>query len=291
MVFNGLPEVFEDRVHDAEIYMLKRIYDSLQFLTILPMVQNKAGLFSNYIHGDVDVGKPMYTNNGVNFNQIKFAQGKATSGQTLPAGYMYHANTRNKEKGTYESDLLSFYNAAVVQFADYYEEQYANAIVNGGRVSTAELAPWDTAENVIDNEITLDDEMRYNAKDDRTGYAPNTAIVSRKTKLIIDRALRKEDYESNWNYVASNKLEEGDFCIFDRFNPGATIQKYANPEYSIVQALVEDGVTKTEEGEPIPKAFINVDVRSNKPQTEEHYVWAESNVNIHDKNGFLIIRA
>ena len=289
MVFNGLPEVFDDKVQDAEIYMQKRIYNSLQFLTILPMNQNKTGLFSNYMHGDVEVGKPRYTNNGINFNEIKFGKGKAAGGQTLPMGFMYNANTRNKDRGTFESELLSFYNSAVVSLADFYEETYANALIKGGRQSTIELASWDTAENIINNELALDDEMRYNAKDERTGYAPNTAIVSRKTKLTITQALRKEDYESNWNYIPSNKVSDGIFAIFDSFNPGASIQKFADPDYSIVQALAENGITKTEEGEPIPKSFINVDVRSSRPQAEEYYVWAESNVNMQDSNGFLIV--
>lgn len=291
MVFNGLPEVFEDRVQNAELYMQKRIYDSLQFLSILPMEQNETGLFSNYIHGDVDVGKPMYTNNGITFNEIKFGQGKTVGGQTLPNGYMYNASTRNKQKGTYESDLLSFYNASVVQFADFYEEEFAKSILKGGRKSSVELNEWDTAEHIIDNELTLDDEMRYDSKDNRTGFAPNTAIVSRKTKLDIEQALRVEKYESNWNYISSNRVPDGKFAIFDSFNPGANIQKYADPDYSIVQSLEDNGIDiPTEDGEPIPKAFMNVDVRSDKrPQNEEHYVWAEANLNMRDSNGFLIV--
>ena len=53
MVFNGLPEVFPDKVQNAELYMQKRIYDSLQFLTVLPVIQNESGLFSNYMAGNV----------------------------------------------------------------------------------------------------------------------------------------------------------------------------------------------------------------------------------------------
>jgi len=290
MVFNGLPEVFDDRVQNAELYMQKRIYESLKFLSILPMEQNETGLFSNYIHGDVEVGKPMYTNNGITFNEIKFGQGKSVGGQTLPNGYMYNVSTRSKQKGTYESDLLSFYNASVVQFADFYEEEFAKSILKGGRQSSVGLEQWDTAEHIIDNELTLDDEMRYDSKDNRTGYAPNTAIVSRKTKLDIEQALRVEKYDSNWNYISSNRVPDGVFAIFDRFNPGANIQKYADPEYSMIQALADNGIDKTEDGEPIPKAFINADVRSNRrPQNEEHYVWAEANLNMRDSNGFLIV--
>ena len=107
---------------------------------------------------------------------------------------MYNANTRNKERGTYESDLLSFYNASVTQLADFYEEKYAENILAGGRQSAITLASWDTAENIINNELLLEDEMRYDANDNRTGYAPNTAIVSRATKLAIEQAGLKDDY-------------------------------------------------------------------------------------------------
>lgn len=291
MVFNGLPEVFPDKVQNAEIFMQKRIYDSLQFLTVLPMVQNETGLFSNYLAGNVNVGKPLYTNNGINFNQIKFDKGDVVGGQTLPNGYMYSANTRDKQRGTFESNLLSFYNASVVELADFYEQQFAEAILSGGRQSTVELASWDSAENIIDNELLLDDEMRYDAKDNRTGYAPNTAIVSRKTKLTIQQALRREDYESNWNYIASNRLSNDDFIAFDSFNPGGSIQKYADPDYSIIQSLENDGITETEDGEAIPKAFINVKVSTpEEPQVENYFVWAEANFNMENSNGFLIVK-
>ena len=290
MVFNGLPEVFPDKVQNAELYMQKRIYDSLQFLTVLPVIQNESGLFSNYMAGNVEVGKPRYTNNGINFNEIKFDKGSTVAGQTLPIGFMYNANTRNKQRGTYESDLLSFYNESVTQLADFYEEKYAQMILTGGRQSNISLSPWDTAEHIIDNELDLEDEMRYDANDNRTGFKPNTAIVSRRTKLTIEKALRLEKYESNWDYIASNRLADGDFAIFDINNPGAAIHKFADPDYSIAQTLEDADITTTEEGEPLPKAFINVDIRSGRPQAEEHYVWAESNVHMRNSNGFLILR-
>lgn len=289
-MFNGLPEVFPDKVQNAELYMQKRIYEALQFLSILPMEQNKTGLFSNYIHGDINVGKPLYTNNGITFNEIKFGKGQTVGGQTLPMGYKYVANTRDKDRGQYESNLLSFYNAAIVQLADFYEEQFANAILSGGRQSTGTLESWDTAEHIIDNELTLDDEMRYNSDDTRTGFAPNTAIVSRKTKLTIEQALRKEKYESNWTYISSNQVADNKVAIFDQFNPGGSIQKFADPDYSIIQALADDGITTTEEGEPIPKAFINIsEDKTGRPQTVDYYVWAEANFNMRDSNGFLIV--
>jgi len=295
MVFNGLPEVFDDKVQNAELYIQKRIYETLKFLSLLPINQNETGLFSNYLNGEIELGDPLYTNNGITFNEIKFGKGQTVGGQTLPIGFMYKANTRNKQRGRYESDLLSFYNEAVIKIADFCEDKYSKSIMAGGRQHdpTVTLNNWDTAENIIDNELIIEDEMMYNTNDDRTGFSPNTAFVSRKTKLTIDAALRKENYESNFNYIASNKVAQGKFCFFDVNNPGATIEKYADPEYSVVQTLADDNITEiaTDNGTvPIPPAFLNIsEVNPNRPQVVENYIWAESNVNMRDSNGFLII--
>ena len=291
MAFNGLPAVFDDKVQNDQIYVQKRIYQALKFLNLLPVEQNPTGLFTNYLNGDIQVGAPVYTNNGIDFNEIKFGQGQSVGGQTLPLGYMYHANTRDKQRGRYDSQLESFYNASVVKIADFFEEKYSQAILAGGRQSTATLKAWTSASNIIENELTIDDEMRYDSNDNATGYAPNSALVSRADKLAIEKALRKEDYTPNFNYIASHKIQDGDMAFFDSANPGATIEKYADPEYNIVQALENDGITTTEDGTVIPPAFINVkEEETGRPQTVDYYIWVESNLNMRDSNGFLIVK-
>lgn len=291
MAFNGLPAVFEDKVQNDQLYVQKRIYSALKFLNLLPVEQNDTGLFTNYLNGDIQVGDPMYTNNGIDFNEIKFGNGQTVGGQTLPMGYIYHANTRDKQRGRYESQLESFYNSAVVKIADFFEEKYADAIIKGGRASTATLKAWTSASNIIENELIIDDEMRYDANDNATGYAPNSVLVSRADKLSIEKALRKEDYTPNFNYIASHKISNGDMAFFDSQNPGAIIEKYADPEYNVVQALENDGLTQLEDGTAIPKAFINVkEEETGRPQTVDYYVWVESNLNMRDSNGFLIVK-
>ena len=291
MAFNGLPSVFADKVQNDQLYVQKRIYQALKFLTLLPVEQNETGLFTNYLNGDIQTGEPQYTNNGIDFNEIKFGQGQTVGGQTLPLGYMYHANTRDEQRGRYESNLQSFYNASVVKIADFFEDKYATAVLDGGRASTATLKAWTSASNIIENELAIDDEMRYDANDNATGFAPNTALVSRADKLAIEKALRKEDYTPNFNYIASHKISDGDMAFFDINNPGATIEKYADPEYNVIQALADDGITETEDGTPIPAGFINVkEDKTGRPQTVDYYVWVESNLNIRDSNGFLIVK-
>ena len=291
MAFNGLPSVFSDKVQNDQLYVQKRIYQALKFLTLLPVEQNDTGLFTNYLNGDIQTGEPQYTNNGIDFNEIRFGQGQTVGGQTLPLGYMYRANTRDKERGRYDSNLQSFYNASVVKIADFFEDKYCTAVLDGGRASTATLKAWTSASNIIENEITIDDEMRYDSNDNATGYAPNTVLVSRADKIKIDQALQKEDYTPNFNYIASHKISNGDMAFFDANNPGATIEKYADPEYNVVQALLNDGISESEDGTPIPQGFINVkEDKTGRPQTVDYYVWVESNLNMRDSNGFLIVK-
>ena len=292
MAFNGLPSVFDDKVQNTELYVQKRIYQSLKFLNLLPVEQNETGLFTNYLNGEVELSNPMYTNNGIDFSEIKFGQGQIVGGQTLPIGFMYRANTRDKQRGKYDSNLQSFYNASVVKMADFFEAEYANAILNGGRTSSATLKAWTSAANIIENEILIDDEMRYDANGNATGYAPNIALVSRADKIKIESALRKENYNnSNFEYIASHKVASGDMVFFDSANPGGSIEKYADPEYSIIQSMADDGITEAEDGTPIPAAFINIKSEDvGRPQTVDNYIWAESNLNIKDSNGFLIVK-
>lgn len=290
MVFNGLPAVLPDKVQNDQLYVQKRIYNALKFLNLLPVEQNETGLFTNYINGNIEVADPQYTNNGIDFNEIKFGEGQTVGGQTLPMGFVYHANTRDKQRGRYESNLQAFYNAAVVKLADFFEDKYSSSILNGGRASTATLKAWTSASNIIENELAIDDEMRYDSNDNATGYAPNTALVSRADKLSIEKALRKEDYTPNFNYIASHKISNGNMAFFDSDNPGAVIEKFADPEYNIVQALAEDGITETEDGTQIPPAFINLkEEETGRPQTVDYYLWVESNLNMRDSNGFLIV--
>ena len=185
-MFNGLPAVFDDKVQNTELFVQKRIYNSLQFLTMLPIEQNETGLFTNYIEGNTELCEPLYTNNGITFNEIKFGQGQTVGGQTLPIGFMYNANTRDKQRGTYESNLLSFYNEAVVKIADFYEDKYAKAIMAVGRQSEVQLADWDTAENIIDNEIE-----NYKYKNNISRFKKGE-----KQKVIDDVESNNVDYKN-----------------------------------------------------------------------------------------------
>lgn len=286
MAFNGLPALFDDKVQNTELFVQKRIYEALTLLNLLPVNQNPTGLFTNYINGDVELGDPEYSNNNITFNEIKFGQGQTVGGQTLPIGFKYAANTRDEQRGKFDSNLMSFFNSAVVKMADFYEEKFMTELQNGARTSN-NTPDFTDAEAIIDTELTLDDEMRYDSGGNATGYAPTIALVSRATKLDVDKALRKEDYESNFQYVASNKLTDNDLILFDGNNPAVTVEKYADPDYSVIQSLENDGVSVAEAG-VIPQAFLNLKAEdTGRPQTIDYYIWAEANLNVLNSNGIL----
>ena len=55
--------------------------------------------------------------------------------------------------------------------------------------------------------------------------------------------------------------------------------------------MINDGFSESEDGTPIPEGFINIEEdRTGRPQTVDYYVWAESNLNMRDSNGFLIVK-
>lgn len=289
-MFNGLPQFFADKEQNEELYVQKLIYESITFLKYLQMNQNPEGLFSSYISDSVEVADPEYTGNNVDYNEIRFNEGKVINGKITPKGFMYKANTRLEQEGKLDNTLMSFYNNAVMKIADFYESQYATSVFAGGRASTIQLSAWDTAENIINNEIALDDEMRYDANDNATGFRPTTAIVSRKDRLKIEQGLRKENYnDNNFTYVSSNKVPNGKMVLFQEGNAGAVIEKFTDPNYSVIQQMADDGI-RTAEGEVIPQAFLNLStVTPNRPQTRYYYIWAESAMNIFNSNGFLVV--
>ena len=71
-----IPRLFEERVHNLEFYAQKRIYQSLKLLNRLPMNQNVAGEFTNYIGAKPEdvIGDVISTGDGLDFNEIAFGE-------------------------------------------------------------------------------------------------------------------------------------------------------------------------------------------------------------------------
>ena len=74
----------------------------------------------------------------------------------------------------------------------------------------------------------------------------------------------------------------------DLENPTATIEKYADPNYSIIAQLETEPEVNSDLLMELPQSFINVKMTEpDEPQRSYVYVFAEANVNILEPNGIM----
>ena len=76
----------------------------------------------------------------------------------------------------------------------------------------------------------------------------------------------------------------------DLNNPTCTIEKYADPNYSVVAALEAEPELNSDVAMDLPQSFINVKMTEpDEPQRSYVYVWAESGLNILEPSGIAYI--
>lgn len=278
-----LPHYFENRVHNLEIYAQKRVYEQLKLLNKLPLVQNVAGEFTNYVTSNDDViGDVLSTGDGLDFNEIKFGEPSAYRGATLPKGFMFKMNNRLADVGRLDSTLQVFLNKATSKLVNYYDKAFIGGLAAGaGNTTTTinEITSSSTGSDVIENELTIIDAMEA-VEDVDTGFTPNTIFLPRAQSTAVKIALAKNDLldDSYFEYVATNAVPSGHYLAMDLNNPSATIEKYADPAYSIIaQMEAEQNAVVAE----LPPSFVNVKMTEpDEPQRSYVYVFAEANVNI-----------
>jgi hypothetical protein len=294
-----IPRLFDERVHNLEFYAQKRIYSQLKLLNKLPMVQNIAGEYTNYVSTDpADViGDVISTGDGLDFNEIKFGEPSQVRGATIPKGYMFKMNSRLADKGRLDATLQVFMNKAVSTLANFYDKAYLNALHTGaGATAPVDLETIDstsTGIDVISNELKIIDAMEVKS-DVETGFTPTTVFLPRADATAIKIALAKSNLldDSNFEYVGvpSSILSSGHKIVVDMNNPTATIEKYADPNYSVIASLEQEPELNSELLMNLPQSFINVKMTEpDEPQRSYVYVWAESGINILEPNGIMYI--
>lgn len=294
-----IPNLFEERVHNLEFYAQKRIYNQLELLNKLPMVQNVAGEFTNYISGEPDdvIGDVITTGDGLDFNEIKFGEASQVRGATIPKGYMFKINSRLEDVGRLDATLQVFMNRAVSTLANFYDKAYLTALSQGaGATSPSDLKTIDgdsTGVDVIENELKIIDAMEVK-NDADTGFTPTTIFLPRADATAIKIALAKSNLldDSNFEYVgvSTSIIGSGHKVVMDMNNPTATIEKYADPNYSIISSLESEPEMNNNLLMQLPQSFINVKMTEpDEPQRSYVYLWAESNVNILEPNGIMYI--
>ncbi len=294
-----IPYLFDERKQNLEVYAQKKIYSTLKLLNKLPLVQNPSGNFTNYVSDDpTDVtGDAISTADGMDYNEIKFGEPSAYRGSTVPKGYMFKMNTRLEDQGKMDATLQVFMNKAVANLATYYDKLYLSSLSNGaGAVAPQGLntiTSSSTGIEVLENELKIIDAMEVK-NDTETGFTPNTCFLPRADALAIKLALAKSNLldDSNFEYIGvpAASIGSGHKLVMDMNNPTATVEKFADPNYSVIAQLEQEPEMNTELLMQLPSSFINIKmVEPNEPQRSYIYVFAESNVNILEPNGIMYI--
>jgi len=296
-----IPEMFEERVHNLEFYAQKQIYNRIQLLNKLPMVQNVSGEFTNYIgdnNPDDVKGNVISTGDGLDFNEISFGEPSMYRGATVPKGFMFKMNSRLEDKGRLDATLQVFMNKAIGKLANFYDKLYMDSLAAGaGITSVSDLKTINssaTGVDVIENELRIINAME-NVNGVDTGLTPTTVFLPRADKLAIDIALAKSDLidDSNFEYIATSGVAANKKIIMDLDTPTCTIEKFADPKYSVISQFEtesETGRVYNTAGDVLPQSFINVKMTEpNEPQRSYIYLFAESGLNILEANGIMYI--
>jgi hypothetical protein len=293
-----IPRLFEERVHNLEFYAQKRIYQSLKLLNRLPMNQNVAGEFTNYIGAKPEdvIGDVISTGDGLDFNEIAFGEPSKVRGAVNAKGFMFPLNTRLEQKGRLDSTLQVFMNKAVAQLSNFYDKTYFDALKAGAGVTSISglntIDSSSTGIDVLENELKMIDAIEVQ-NDNETGFTPNVVFAPRADVQAIKIALAKSNLldDSNFEYVgvSSSILSSGKKIIMDLNNPTCTIEKFADPTYSIIARMEQEAELNSQLTD-LPQSFINVKMTEpDKPQTQYVYVWAESGLNILEPSGIAYI--
>ena len=289
-----IPRLFDERTHNLEFYAQKRVYNTLKLLNRLPLVQNVSGEFTNYVSSDAaDVtGDVISTGDGLDFNEIKFGEPSAYRGATLPKGYMFKMNSRFADVGRLDATLQVFLNKSVAKLANFYDKAFLGALTAGAGATAptlTQIGATSTGIDVIENELKIIDAMEVK-NDQDTGFTPNTIFLPRADATAIKIALAKSNLldDSNFEYVGTNAIAANHYLAMDLNNPTATIEKYADPNYSIIAQLEQEPEMDSDLLMQLPQSFINVKMTEpNEPQRSYVYVFAEANVNILEPNGLM----
>ena len=296
-----LPLLFEERAHNLEIYAQKQIFNRMAILNELPMNQNIAGEFTNMLaseNPDVKTGNPITTSEGVDFTEIKFGEPSELRGSTKPKGFMYRMSKRVADRGRLDSTLQIFINKSIGRIINYYDDLFMKGLLAGsGATAPDDLTPISediTGFEVLANEIKIKDAMEFQ-NDNDTGFSPNKMYLNRKDALYVKLALTEAGLtdESEFEYVPTAKLAQGTQIARDTDNPTATIEKYADPDYSILarmEAESKSGRLYDENGNQVPPSFINIKISEpDEPQRSNYYIFTEAGLNIMEPSGIMTI--
>jgi len=290
-----LPKDYFLRGHNKEYYVQEQIYKKLRFLNELPMVQNETGEFTNYIiDNNVDtIGDPITIAEGVEFNEISFGKPSTKRGATIAKGFMFKWTDKMARQGRLNANMQIFLTKAVASMTQFYDKTFLSAFAAAaGASAPSNLSDW--GEETIDcmaDEIYICDAMEAGGD---SGFKATTVFLSRADYLARQLYMKSFNgkIESELNYIPmGSALSTGTGIVVDASTPVATIEKYADQNYSVVrQAELKAEKAGTLDNLKVPESFINIwEPEPRVPGVHEVYLWAEANVNVVEPKGIMVI--
>lgn len=291
-----LPKDYFLRGHNKEYYVQEQIYKKLRFLNELPMVQNETGEFTNYvIDNDVDtMGDPITIAEGVEFNEISFGKPSSKRGATIAKGFMFKWTDKMARQGRLNANMQIFLTKAVAKMVSFYDKNFLEGYsAAAGATAPASLTDWSDSTDIdcIADEIYICDAMEAGGD---SGFKATTMYLSRADALARQLYMKSFEgkIESELNYVSmGSALPTGTAIVVDTETPVATIEKYADPNYSVVrQAEMAAEKAGTLDNLNVPESFINIwEPEPRVPGVHEVYIWAEANVNVTEPKGIMVV--
>ena len=290
-----LPKDYFLRGHNKEYYVQEQIYKKLRFLNELPMVQNETGEFTNYIiDNNVDtIGDPITIAEGVEFNEISFGKPSTKRGATIAKGFMFKWTDKMARQGRLNANMQIFLTKAVASMTQFYDKTFLSAFAAAaGASAPSNLSDW--GEETIDcmaDEIYICDAMEAGGD---SGFKATTVFLSRADYLARQLYMKSFNgkIKSELNYIPmGSALSTGTGIVVDASTPVATIEKYADQNYSVVrQAELKAEKAGTLDNLKVPESFINIwEPEPRVPGVHEVYLWAEANVNVVEPKGIMVI--
>ena len=291
-----LPKDYFLRGHNKEYYVQEQIYKKLRFLNELPMVQNETGEFTKYIidNDADDITGPTTIAEGVEFNEINFGKPSKEAGATIPKGFMFKWTDKMKRQGRLNANLQIFLTRATNNLVQFYDKTFLDAyIAAAGANAPTGLSDWtdDSSIDCLADEVLICDAMSEGGD---SGFEARTVMLSRADALARNLYLAsfKEQIKQELNYVPmGSALPQGTALVVDTDVPVATIEKYADQNYSVVrQAELKAEKAGTLDNLKVPESFINIwEPEPRVPGVHEVYLWAEANVNVVEPKGIMVI--
>lgn len=292
-----LPKDYFLREHNKEFYVQEQIYKKLRFLNELPMVQNETGEFTTYItdaNPDDITGDPVTIAEGVEFNEIDFGKPSEKRGATVAKGFMFKWTDKMRRQGRLNANLHIFLTKAVGKLANFYDKQFLNQYIAGAAATAPTgLSNWGAKTiDPIQDELLICDAMSEGGD---SGFEATTVFLSRADYMARQLYLKSFNgkIENELNYVPmGSALTTGNAVVVDTSIPVATIEKYADPNYSTVRkAELAAEKAGTIDELKVPESFINIwEPEMRTPGVHEVYVWAEANVNVVEGKGIMTVK-